>query len=625
MTEPKPVRSRVARRLMMRLAVVGLAFAMLVSIGELAVEYRRDLARLTARMDQIEHGYVAAVVDNLWLEDVERLTLLTMGMERLPGIQRVEVIDEHRQVVASAGAAEHGDGPARTFPLIRDYQGRRLAIGELRISSSLAELHQRMAERAAVTLLANALVILAAAGLVYWMVHALVTRPLGRLAAYARELGRGGFSQPPPAIRHHSRHDDEFSDLAHAFEDMRLALGRSYEVMRESETRYRDLFTNSPVSLWEEDFSAVKQALESLRPGVADLPAYLAENPHAVQAMAALVRILDVNEASLLLHRARSREQLMGQLADTFTPSSYDAFRRQLLAIWHDECELALEAEVRSLDGDVREVVVRWYVPPLYRESLSRVIVSLEDVTDRKAAERSLTITVEKLMQANSELERLTFIAAHHLQEPVRAAISFSQLLERRLGGHIDAEVTEYLGFLVKAARRMQDQVRGLLDYAQSGQVSGNFAAVDMAAAVGAACETLSDVIADSGASLDLQPLPTVNGDFALLSLVFRHLIGNAVKFRRPDVAPRIGISATRRGEVWEFAVADNGIGFDEAFSASIFQVFGRLHGPAEYPGAGIGLAVCKRIVELHGGRIRASATLGEGATFHFTLPANDG
>jgi signal transduction histidine kinase len=454
------------------------------------------------------------------------------------------------------------------------------------------------------------------------MVHEVVTRPLARLAGYARALGQTGLGLAPPDMTHASRRSDEFTDLSNAFEEMRLALSKSYAELQESELRYRGLFTDSPVSLWEEDFSAVKSALDALRPTVSDLAAHLDANPTLAAEMAQLVKVLDVNEATLTLHRAISRQDLLTALPATFTASSFRAFRRELLAIWHSEHTLVMDGEVQTLDGEPRQVVVRWNVPPPYRESMARVIVSLEDVTDRKAAERALTITVEKLMQANSELERITFVAAHHLQEPVRTVVSFSQLLERHLGARLDNQTAEYVGYLILAARRMQEQVRGLLDYSRAGQASGNFSPVDLNAALAAARETLSSAIAESKAEITVEPLPTIRGDFSLLSLMLRHLVGNAIKFRRPGAPPCIEIAAERQDTAWHLSVADQGIGFDPAFAANLFQVFGRLHGPADYPGAGIGLAICRRIVEMHGGRIWSTSAPGEGATFHFTLPA---
>lgn len=622
MTPSPDIRYPVARRLMIRLAMVGCVFAVLVSIGELGVEYRRDYNRLVGRFDQIEQGYLGAVVEMTWLEDHERLALLVLGIERQPSVQRVEVVSDSGRILAEAGADRNGDGPTRVFRLQRDYHGQRLSIGELRVSTTLAEIRGRLVERLGSTVLANALLILAAAALVHLMVHRVVTRPLGRLAAYARALGRAGLDSAPPDMQRASHRNDEFTDVAHAFDEMRREIGASYEELRESEGRYRDLFTNSPVSLWEEDFSAVKRALDDLRPTVTDLAAHLDGNPQLTEELAGLVVIIDVNEATLALHRASTRQDLRSGLPQTFTPSSYRAFQRELLAVWHGEHTVVMETEVQTLDGEPREVVVRWNVPPLHRDSLTRVIVSLEDVTDRKLAERSLTITIEKLMQANSELERFTFVAAHHLQEPVRTVVSFSQLLERHLGQSLDSETCDYVSYLTTAARRMQEQVRGLLDYSRAGQVSGNFAPVDLNAACAAARDMLVGAIAESGAVLTIEPLPTVPGDFSLLSLVLRHLVGNAIKFHRAGIPPRIEITAERQDDVWHLAVADHGIGFDPAFAANLFQVFGRLHGPTEYPGAGIGLAICRRIIEMHGGRIWSSSAVGAGATFHFTLPA---
>jgi light-regulated signal transduction histidine kinase (bacteriophytochrome) len=249
------------------------------------------------------------------------------------------------------------------------------------------------------------------------------------------------------------------------------------------------------------------------------------------------------------------------------------------------------------------------------------VIVALEDITERKTTERSLSMTVEKMVQANSELERFAYVAAHDLREPVRGIVSFAQLLERHLGGQIDKDAEDYLQFLIAAANRMQQQVQGLLDYSRAGTGGRGYTAVDMDQVLASVWEAMAGDIAASHAVIDADPLPQVVGDASQLAEVFRNLLGNALKFARAGVAPVIRVSAEQVKGDWVFSVRDNGIGIDPRYASEIFQVFRRLHGVGVYPGTGIGLATCRRIIERHGGRIWMAPAPDQGTILCFSLP----
>lgn len=616
--------SIVARRLMIRLALAGMVLAVVITGLLLVVEYRRDLVRVGSQLDAIEHGYLGSVVENVWLEDIDRLDMLVTGMARLQFIAQAEVRDAKDRVLVSRGSPPIDRSLTRAFTLEREYGGQMVRLGELVVVADLDGLRERMIARGGSVFGASVALIMVLSSLLYLMVHREITGRLAAVAHHARRLGEEGPGGVTPMVERDSGRGDELTELVTAFNEMRARLETSYAAVQDRESRYRELFTSFPIALWEEDFSAVRAQILSLRGEVPDGAAHLAANPELVRELAGRVRILDLNDTAVTLHRARDREELLGRLPTIFTPASFDAFRRQLLAIWHGENELVLESEVRTLDGDVRQVLVRWFVPPTARSDLSRVIVTTEDITERKQSERALEITLEKLTEANGELERFAFVASHDLQEPVRSVVSFSQLLERRVGaiGLDDPDVTEYLGFLKAAGLRMQQQVAGLLDYSRADRSSRPFTAVDMGEATAEALGPLREAIQDARAHLTIEPLPTVLGDRPQLVDLMRHLVDNAIKFRRADVAPEVAVSAQRVDSHWRITVRDNGIGLDPAYAAEIFQVFRRLHGPGQYPGAGIGLATCRRIVQRHGGHIWLDPGTGPGAVFHFTLPA---
>jgi len=250
--------------------------------------------------------------------------------------------------------------------------------------------------------------------------------------------------------------------------------------------------------------------------------------------------------------------------------------------------------------------------------AIGGVLVTSRDVTVRKRME-------DELARSNAELAQFAYVASHDLQEPLRTITNYLQLLKRRYQGRVlDAGADEYMAFAVDGAARMQALIQAVLAYARAGTHGGTFAPVACRALVDAAVATLEARIADTGARVAHEGLPTVRGDGAQLGQLFQNLIGNALKFRRQGVTPEVTVTAARAGAEWTIAVRDNGIGIPPDQAARVFQMFQRLHTREEYEGTGIGLALCQKIVERHGGRIWVESTPGEGATVLFTLPANE-
>ncbi len=228
------------------------------------------------------------------------------------------------------------------------------------------------------------------------------------------------------------------------------------------------------------------------------------------------------------------------------------------------------------------------------------------------------------LRRSNAELEQFAYVASHDLQEPLRKVASFCQLLQQRYGGQLDDRADQYIGFAVDGARRMQDLINDLLAFSRVGRLEQPHTDVDCNALLTRVRTDLSRAIEESGATIEASELPTVHADAGLLRLVFQNLCANAIKFRA-EAAPVVRIGAERDDGFWRFKVSDNGIGIDPSYEERIFVLFQRLHPRTEYEGTGIGLAMCRKIVEYHGGRmwLDADATVvGEGSTFYFTLPA---
>jgi PAS domain S-box-containing protein len=250
------------------------------------------------------------------------------------------------------------------------------------------------------------------------------------------------------------------------------------------------------------------------------------------------------------------------------------------------------------------------------------IVFNSRDVTEQKQTEAELAMRAEELARSNEELQRFAYVASHDLQEPLRMVASYTQLLQRRYADKLDADANEFIEYAVDGARRMQQLIRDLLEYSRVGTRAKEPRPVDAAAALDDALANLHIALAESGAEIRRGPLPVVLADASQLTQVFQNLIGNAIKFRG-TAAPRIEVGAVRAGDAWRFFVADNGIGIDPQHAERIFVIFQRLHTREEYPGTGIGLAICKKIVERHGGRIWVESRLGAGATFNFTLPVH--
>jgi signal transduction histidine kinase len=254
-------------------------------------------------------------------------------------------------------------------------------------------------------------------------------------------------------------------------------------------------------------------------------------------------------------------------------------------------------------------------------EAMRRRIV--DELDHLSAANRSIAQQAEELERSNADLEQFAYVASHDLQEPLRKIAGFCQLLERRYKGQLDERADQYIEFAVDGAKRMQDLINDLLAFSRVGRNTERFVAVELGDALTDALANLEVLRAAADATIDAGDLPSVAGDRRLLTAVFQNLVGNAIKFRGSE-APRIAITSVRDGGEWVISVADNGIGVDPDYREQIFALFQRLHTRSEYDGTGIGLALCQKIVEFHGGRIWLEPSESPGATFRFSLPARE-
>ncbi len=308
-------------------------------------------------------------------------------------------------------------------------------------------------------------------------------------------------------------------------------------------------------------------------------------------------------------------------LAKCIHPDDVAVLREAFASAMHSGSVYELEHRIVRPDGSVRVVYDKAY--PIFDSHgrLVKYIGATLDISERKHLENAIGVAMSDLERSNKELEQFAYVASHDLQEPLRMVASYTKLLAQKYKGQLDDKAQKYIAYAVDGAVRMQQLINDLLAYSRINTQGLASELTDSHAVLVKALRNLSVAISETGAMVDHDDLPMVRINASQLLQVFQNLISNAIKFRRTADRLHIHVSATDLGHEWRFSVKDNGIGIDMKYAEKIFVIFQRLHTTQEYPGTGIGLAMCKRIVERHGGRIGFESEIDKGTTFHFTLP----
>ncbi|MBF0391234.1 MAG: PAS domain S-box protein [Alphaproteobacteria bacterium] len=330
-------------------------------------------------------------------------------------------------------------------------------------------------------------------------------------------------------------------------------------------------------------------------------------------------RFLSVN--AKLCEVFGSAKAAFGSLPSLIHPDDRLDERARMASLLRGEAS-QFSAEMRCVREDGREIRVLSSVS-LVRDHDGQpayFISAFEDVTERRALEGALARRTDELQRSNEDLQQFAYVASHDLQEPLRTVSNFLQLLDRRYAGALTDEAREFIAYAVDGSHRMSHLIRDLLVFARIDSQGGELRPTEIDAVIRDAADNLRTAIEESGAVIEADPMPRVLGDRSQLVSLFQNLIGNAVKYRKADVAPSVRITVEVTGDEARFAISDNGIGIDPQYHERIFVIFQRLHARDAYGGTGIGLAVCKRIVERHGGRIRVESAEGQGSAFRLTL-----
>jgi PAS domain S-box-containing protein len=419
----------------------------------------------------------------------------------------------------------------------------------------------------------------------YFVLQKSVLYPISHLTQTMKKVSE----EKNYTIQVEKKSNDEVGTLVDGFNEMLSQIQVRDAALDEAEKKYRSIFENATEGIFQ-------TSLEGR---------FVSANP-------ALARIFGYD----------SPEDLMGSIKDISRQIYVDRnWREEFLHVLNAEGKISnFEIQGYRKDGGIIWISMN---ARLVRGKDGEVVCiegSAQDITDRKRAEADVGEKTKELARSNQELEQFAYVASHDLQEPLRMVTSYLQLLEGRYKGKLDKDANEFIDFAVDGATRMHTLINDLLTYSRVGTRGKSLASTDSEKILYFSLNNLKMAVEESGAKVTHDSLPTVMADSSQLEHLFQNLIGNAIKFRGEEV-PRVHISASPNGNRWIFAVRDNGIGIDPEFKERIFAIFQRLHGKDKYPGTGIGLAICKKIVERHGGNIWVESQLGKGATFYFTLP----
>ncbi|MCB2178398.1 PocR ligand-binding domain-containing protein [bacterium] len=380
------------------------------------------------------------------------------------------------------------------------------------------------------------------------------------------------------------------------------------------------LFEHSPVSIWNEDWTGVINMIEKIKEdGITDFKEFFNTNSEFINEALEKIKINNVNQETFILFETEEKDQFTKPMHVVFaTDGTTNGFVEELIALAEGKHLFETEMKLNTAKGNFLQTYLRMSFPGPGAPP-GQVLVSVMDITPLKEAQNELVELMEELERSNKDLEQFAYVASHDLQEPLRMVTSYLQLLERRYGDKLDGDAIEFVNYAVDGAKRMKSLINDLLTYSRVSSNVKEFGIVDTNLILTNVLQNLEALIKDNSAVITYDTLPKIPGDRIQLGSLFQNLIGNAIKYRG-ESTPKIHIGVEQKDTDWLFSVRDNGIGIAPGHFEQIFRIFQRLHGRGVYEGSGIGLAISKKIVEQHGGKIWVESELGKGSVFKFIL-----
>ena len=582
----------IQRKLLLIIFSTIAASLILVLAGIVVYEISTYRSRQAAEMTSLA-GFIAVnSAPPLAFDDAQTAQEILNTLRGTPAVATAALYTEEPRLFASyvrsgerlsppqQPGAEGDRFVGRYLELVRPIEVKGRRLGTLYLRADLVNVYYRLRGYVSIFFVVT-VAIMGGGFLLQRLLQRLISEPLLQLSSMADNIASGQLSTHIEV-----RSTDEIGQLASSFNHMSTELARSYTQLRESESRFRALVAASSDVLYRmsPDWSEMLQLDSRGRLAGTEEP--------------------DPGWVHKYIHPDdRSRVMLVINEAIR-TKSTFE-----------------LEHEVLLADGSLGWTFSRAIPIQDQKGAIIEWFGAASDITGRKRAEKEREELIRELERSNRELQQFAYVSSHDLQEPLRTVTVYAQLLQKRYQGKLDEKGDKYLTYMFDAANRMSSLITDLLAFSRVGSSAEPFQPVEMESVLKDALTNLKVAIEGSGVEITHDPLPQVEGDRGQLTQLLQNLIANGLKYQKKDTAPRVSVSVERQHDEWVFGVHDNGIGIDPQFYDRIFIIFQRLHKREEFSGTGMGLAICRKIVERHGGRIWVESSPGEGSSFYFSLP----
>ncbi len=619
-TKITDLRHGIARKFIFHLFWFTTLITFLITGIELCYDYSKDVELIENRMDQVKDSYLDSIKISLWELDKKLLKTQLEGILNLPDIQSIKIVDKNNKsivivrkskseqvisdkvdlyyfykiLIAVVGTAESEQVISREFRLTYFYKGKDELLGTLYVVASLEGVYQRLYDKFIVVLGIKLIKSFILSAFLFIIFYLLVGRHLHSMANQAKSLDLNRLTSHFALNRQFAKpaKHDELDQLTHAFNEMCDNINSSLEALRDSEEKVRLILDSAAEAIYGID-----------------------QNGKCTFCNPSCLRLLGYSKPSDLI--GQNMHKLIHHTKINGLP--YSAKDCPICQAYGKGEKSHVTDEVFWRSDKTGLSVEYWSYPIIHNDEITGSVVTFMDITERKETENLIRLQVRQLLQVNKELEEFNYMASHDLQEPLRTMSSYCGFLKSDIGKPLSPDVEEDIKFISDASSRMRVLVQDILMLSKTGRTQINIEDTDLNECMNQAVLDLETRIKEANTHVEWDNLPVVQGDGAHLTRVLQNLVSNAIKFRGNDPL-HIKVSARPTGDFWEITVTDNGIGIEKDYLEQIFTPFKRLHGVGKYEGSGIGLAVCRKIVEQHGGRIKVKSSAGKGCQFIFTL-----